>query len=63
LEQGNGYETRPGVFLCMEIPNTADAKSKTAAIVNCASVLSTVAYENDSAYGFKFGAWPYKMQL
>jgi len=45
-----------GVFLCMkyEIPHIL--KQGKGAIVNCASLLSTVAYENDSAYvASKFG--------
>lgn len=45
-----------GVFLCMkyEIPHIL--KQGTGAIVNCASLLSTVASENDSAYvASKFG--------
>lgn len=45
-----------GVFLCMkyEIPHIL--KQPKGAIVNCASLLSTVAYENDSAYvASKFG--------
>jgi NAD(P)-dependent dehydrogenase (short-subunit alcohol dehydrogenase family) len=45
-----------GVFLCMkyEIPHIL--KQEKGAIVNCASLLSTVAYENDSAYvASKFG--------
>ena len=39
-----------GVFLCMkyEIPHIL--KNGAGAIVNCASILSTVCYENDSAY-------------
>lgn len=44
-----------GVFLCMqhEIPHIL---KQGGAIVNCASVLSTVCYENDSAYvASKFG--------
>lgn len=45
-----------GIFLCMKYQIPLMLKSKTAAIVNCASVLSTVAYENDSAYvASKFG--------
>lgn len=45
-----------GVFLCMKYQIPLMLKSKTAAIVNCASLLSIVAYENDSAYvASKFG--------
>jgi NAD(P)-dependent dehydrogenase (short-subunit alcohol dehydrogenase family) len=45
-----------GVFLCMKHEIPFILKQKTGAIVNCASLLSTVAYENDSAYvASKFG--------
>lgn len=39
-----------GVFLCMKHQIPFILKQKNGAIVNCASLLSTVAYENDSAY-------------
>jgi len=45
-----------GVFLCMKYEIPAMLRSGKGAIVNCASVLSTVCYENDSAYvASKFG--------
>jgi NAD(P)-dependent dehydrogenase (short-subunit alcohol dehydrogenase family) len=45
-----------GVFLCMKYELLHLEKHKGSAIVNCASLLSTVAYENDSAYvASKFG--------
>jgi len=44
------------VFLCMKYQIPFLLQQKHSAIVNCASVLSTVAYENDSAYvASKFG--------
>jgi NAD(P)-dependent dehydrogenase (short-subunit alcohol dehydrogenase family) len=39
-----------GVFLCMKYEIPAILKTGKGAIVNCASLLSTVTYENDSAY-------------
>jgi NAD(P)-dependent dehydrogenase (short-subunit alcohol dehydrogenase family) len=39
-----------GVFLCMKHQIPFMLQQEKAAIVNCASLLSTVAYENDSAY-------------
>lgn len=45
-----------GIFLCMKYQIPLMMKSKNPAIVNCASVLSTVAYDMDSAYvASKFG--------
>jgi len=45
-----------GVFLCMKYQIPHILKQGKGAIVNCASLLSTVAYENDSAYvASKFG--------
>jgi len=45
-----------GVFLCMKYEIPQILKHGRGAIVNCASLLSTVAYENDSAYvASKFG--------
>jgi NAD(P)-dependent dehydrogenase (short-subunit alcohol dehydrogenase family) len=45
-----------GVFLCMKYEIPLLLKSEAPTMVNCASVLSTVAYENDSAYvASKFG--------
>lgn len=45
-----------GVFLCMKYEIPAMLRAGKGAIVNCASVLSTVCYENDSAYvASKFG--------
>lgn len=39
-----------GIFLCMKYEIPAILKTGKGAIVNCASLLSTVTYENDSAY-------------